>query len=175
MQICTYKSLNRTSGRSRVEFVPSVSELWAKFKCVARIGSGEGGRIRPSRLHCKSFSWTECDLKGWTKLSLSAFVHFTEAWNQDGVLDSNLTGASIGTGGIEVARFFGRWIHWANSSWALFCILYLLFCILYWLFCILYFVLCILYFVFMWTTSFWAVVVENLCSSLNYPVPNLFF
>ena len=52
----TYKNLNLTSGCCRVEFAPSVSELWAKFKWVARIGRGEGGLIRPSLLHCKLFS-----------------------------------------------------------------------------------------------------------------------
>ena len=55
----TYKSLNLTSGRSRLEFVPSVSELCAKFKWVARRGRGEGGRIKPWRLQCKVFPWVQ--------------------------------------------------------------------------------------------------------------------
>ena len=42
-----------------VVLLVKVMELWERWSSVARRGTGEGGRIRPRRLHCMTLPWEE--------------------------------------------------------------------------------------------------------------------
>ena len=55
----THRRMSLTRDWSKVVLLVKVMELWERWSSVARRGTGEGGRIRPRRLHCMTLPWEE--------------------------------------------------------------------------------------------------------------------